>query len=367
MAPVLVGKQHISGEDRNLFALPPCLGGLGIDIPPQIADRLHKNPTVNTEPLKESLLKMGTDEFTNTQANQDHLRQQVKCENNVEQKKRADEVHADLDVTTRRAMKLAQEKGASIWLTTIPLQKYLFALHKGAFRDAIALRYGWRPNGMAIQCVCGANNSVSHALSCARGGFVIRRHNEIRDLTAILLQDVSTNVQIEPSLQPLTGEVLAGRTANREDQSRLDVKCTGFWYPFQDAFLDVRVFNPLASSNISTTSEVLFRRNECEKRRAYDQRVREVEHASFTPLVFSVTGGIGPSADVFYRRLAHLMSDTKGLPYAKVINWIRCSLRFSHLRVAITAIQGTRPGKQAPDTDMIILSSSEARLAPEGH
>ena len=139
---------------------------------------------------------------------------------NVQQKK-DDEVHADLDVTTRRAMELAQEKGASIWLTTIPLQGHVLALHKGAFRDAIALRYGWRPTGMAIQCVCGANNSVSHALSCAGGGFVIRRHNEIRDLTATLLQDVSTNVYIEPTLQPLTSEVLTRRTANREDQSRL--------------------------------------------------------------------------------------------------------------------------------------------------
>ena len=121
LIPALVGKQHISDEDRNLFALPPRLGGLGIDILPQIADRLHKNSKVITEPLKESLLKMGTDESTNTQTNQDHLRQQVKRENNVEQKRKVDEVHADLDVTTRRAMELAQEKGASIWLTTIPL------------------------------------------------------------------------------------------------------------------------------------------------------------------------------------------------------------------------------------------------------
>ena len=82
-------------------------------------------------------------------------------------------------------MELAQEKGASMWLTTTPLQEHLIALPKWGiqlYRDAIALRYGLRPNSMAIQCVCGANNSVSHALSCARGGFVIRRHNEIRDL-----------------------------------------------------------------------------------------------------------------------------------------------------------------------------------------
>ena len=44
------------------------------------------------------------------------------------------------------AMTLAQEKGASIWLTSLPLEEYGFSLHKGAFRDALALRYGWLPS-----------------------------------------------------------------------------------------------------------------------------------------------------------------------------------------------------------------------------
>ena len=34
------------------------------------------------------------------------------------------------------AMDLAQEKG---WLTSLPLEEFGFTLHKGAFRDAIAL------------------------------------------------------------------------------------------------------------------------------------------------------------------------------------------------------------------------------------
>ena len=34
-------------------------------------------------------------------------------------------------------------------------------------------------------------------------------------------------------------------------------------------------------------------------KRGYEQRVREIEHGSFTPLVFSLTGGIGKAATVF--------------------------------------------------------------------
>ena len=44
----------------------------------------------------------------------------------------------------------------------------------------------------------------------------------------------------------------------------------------------------------------LYRRHEQEKKREYGDRVREVEHASFTPLVFATTGGMGKEATIFY-------------------------------------------------------------------
>ena len=77
-------------------------------------------------------------------------------------------------------------------------------------------------------CVCGKANGVEHAMSCCKGGHVIRRHNEIRDITASLLKEVTHNVETEPSLQLLTGELLKGRSANTKDEARVDIKCTGF-------------------------------------------------------------------------------------------------------------------------------------------
>ena len=41
----------------------------------------------------------------------------------------------------------------------------------------------------------------------------------------------------------------------------------------------------------------VYRRHKNEKRRGYQQRILEVEHDSFTPLVFSATGGMGPSSN----------------------------------------------------------------------
>ena len=117
-------------------------------------------------------------------------------------------------------MDLAQEKGASSWLTPLPLEEFSFTLHKGAFRDAIALRYGWQPAYSPSSCACGSNFSVEHALSCPKGGFPTIRHNEIRDLTANLMSEVCQDVCVEPTLQPITGEV---PTAITDDGTRLDI------------------------------------------------------------------------------------------------------------------------------------------------
>ena len=40
---------------------------------------------------------------------------------------------------------------------------------------------------------------------------------------------------------------------------------------------------------------------ELDKKRKYDERIREVERGTFSPLVFSSSGGMGPSATVVYK------------------------------------------------------------------
>ena len=47
-------------------------------------------------------------------------------------------------------------------------------------------------------------------MSCMKGGFVHRRHDDVGDLFASLLKDVCHDVEVEPHLQPLTGEVFRG-------------------------------------------------------------------------------------------------------------------------------------------------------------
>ena len=66
---------------------------------------------------------------------------------------------------------------------------------------------------------------------------------------------------------------------------RLDIHARGVWERQRSAFFDVRVFLPNADS--------IYRQHENEKKRKYATRVLEIEQGTFTPLVFSTTGGMG--------------------------------------------------------------------------
>ena len=60
---------------------------------------------------------------------------------------------------------------------------------------------------------------------------------------------------------------------------------------FERAYIDIRVFNPHAPSNLSSQISSTYRRHERKKRQKYDQRVREIEHVSFVPFVMACSGG----------------------------------------------------------------------------
>ena len=185
--------------------------------------------------------------------------------------------------------------------------------------------------------------SVSHSLSCPHGGFPTIRHNAIRDTTAQLLHQVCSNVSTEPTLQPLTGEQLQYRTANVEDHARLDVAASGLWGSrFERTLIDVRVFNPYAPSNQSAPRTTVYHGHEREKRRHYEERVRQVEHATFVPAVMSASGGMGKAATTLYKRVATLLAAKRGEQCSHVMAFIRCRITFSLLRSCIICLRGCR-------------------------
>ena len=118
----------------------------------------------------------------------------------------------------------------------------------------------------------------------------------------------------------------------------------GFWGGRSErAFIDVHVFDPFAPSNMATSLPACYRKhkNIMIKNRAYGQCIREIEHASFTPVILSATGGLAHEATFFYKRLASLLAQKWGDEYSTVMGWLRCSLSFSLLHSAILLLDTT--------------------------
>lgn len=148
---------------------------------------------------------------------------------------------------------------------------------------------------------------------------------------------------VEPALQPVVDHTVVTPGTNVTDSARLDIAMNGFWgVRFERCFLDVRVLNPHAPSNKSKSIGAVYRAHEKEKRRMYERRVLEIEQSSFTPLVFSVTGGMADECSLFYKRLASLVADKREQSYSHTLDWLRCCLSYTLLRSSIQCLRGAR-------------------------
>ena len=329
LIPALTGQPPPNDEIRDLLALPARLGGMALTNPTTTADVEFSASNTISNPLKTAILQQSFNYPCDVVQEQLEARGEVRKMKRERSTQIATDLSQTLSISLKRSMDLAQEKGASTWLTSLPIQEFGFALHKRTFQDAVALRYNWQPLKAPSTCTSGTKFSVEHALSCPKGGFPSICHNEIRDVTANLLTEVCNDVCVEPDLQLIDGESYTGSSANTQDGARLDIAADGCWGGrFEHTFFDVCVFNPHAPSN---RHPHCYRKHEQEKKRQYEQRVREVKHASFTPLVLSATGGMANEVTVFYKRLASCLAIKWDQPYSATMSWLRCRLTFGGL------------------------------------
>ena len=104
----------------------------------------------------------------------------------------------------------------------------------------------------------------------------------------------------------------------------------------------MRVCHPNAVSYRDLEPQQIYRIHENEKKRLYSKRVLDIEHGTFTPLVFTTTGGMGKECLMYHSRLAQLIAIKKGEQYAKTISWIRTRTSFALLRSALVCLRGSR-------------------------
>ena len=147
------------------------------------------------------------------------------------------------------------------------------------------------------------------------------------------------------------------------DEARLDIRARGFWRPGQSAFFDVRLTNTNSQSQINKPLNSIYRTHELEKKRKYNDRVLNNEHGSFTPLVFSITGGMSSECSVHHKILAEKIAQKTGQRYDQVMSWIRCKLSFLIIRSALLCLRGSRSVKMNTDTiDDFDLACDDTRL-----
>ena len=127
------------------------------------------------------------------------------------------------------------------------------------------------------------------------------------------MSEVCEDTEIEPKLTPLSGEELKSRTSDNLNEARVDIRTRGFREQGQQAFFDLRVFDPNAIRYQSKSLQQCHVMNEQEKKRAYNERILPIDHGTFTHLVFSVNGNMGRACQKFCSRLAQMISEKRNL------------------------------------------------------
>ena len=143
-------------------------------------------------------------------------------------------------------------------------------------------------------------------------------------------------------LTPLTGEKMKYKTANTEDDARSDIAVQSFWSRGTRAFLDIRVYNPLCKVYATKSLTVCHKENEDQKKRAYNERIVQVERGTFTPLVFTCFGGQSHECSRFYKELYCKLAIKRNMSVMAVTNFVRTKLSFTLLKSTLLCLRGTR-------------------------
>ena len=139
LIPAFLGGREVSDDMRKVYALPARLGGLGIGNPVEDAAFEYENSMLITEQLTDAIFHQ------HSQLNIDEERQagakaEVSSRKSARFKAVQDELKALLSEDKMKVIDLSAEKGASIWLTSLPL--------KSTVSDSTS-------SSLTMRCVCG--------------------------------------------------------------------------------------------------------------------------------------------------------------------------------------------------------------------
>ena len=307
-------------ELKELVNLSPAQGGIGIpDLKRESSEQFNTSLDITAPHVNSIVTQSSTIPARELMEEKKH---EINAQRRAATKSQIDTIDDSLSPDLLQAVQQTRDKGASSWLNAIPIEEHGLPLNNQEFGDFLCLRYNLPLPNLPSYCACGKMFSVDHALSYKKGGFIAQRHDTIRDLLTSHISKVCRNVETELLLQPLDNEVFNLQFTVISQDVRLDMKVGGFWTRGVTAFFDVQVTNANSQSNQGKHTATIFKEEENEKKRKYNQRVIDVEMGTFTPLVFSTNRGMGLDCQNFLRTLGNKLSSKDNKPYTSIISWL---------------------------------------------
>ena len=191
--PAITDCRHLSRDDRKLLALPTRLGGLGIPVLGDLCSIENDNSKQVCQNLSSKIIAQNDGVFDHVGAPIRDIRRRITGQREARHRAQLEELRSTMTDEQIHANDISQLKGSSIWLV-----EEGYVLSKREFFDAIRLRYRWQLRWLPSHCACGKLLvTVDHALSCLKGGFIHRRHDEIRDLLAAAIDEVAHDVRVD--------------------------------------------------------------------------------------------------------------------------------------------------------------------------
>ena len=249
LLPTLFGQtEPLPSDLRQLVTLTPAQGGLDVPDLRFEAPQQFAASTSITAPYVDSITTQSMFMVAGENSTEE-LKRQHQALKTASLKLRMENSDSTLPSDQLRSVNQSRDKGASSWLTAVPLVDQGVVLNKQEFRDSPRLGYNMPLSDLPSKCVFGEKYTVCHALSCKKGGFHLRR-------------------------------------AVTSPKARLDFKAGAFGLVELQHFFDVTVTNVNSKCNQGKATSTFFKEHEEEKKRKYQQRVLDVEMGSFTTLTW---------------------------------------------------------------------------------
>jgi hypothetical protein len=242
--------------------------------------------------------------------------------------------------------KVAGDQALGEWITAHPSGASNWLLSRDQYRVGFCVRYGKTPAHLPAKCDgCGACNNLHHALTCAKGGLLVARHNDVRDVYAELAIKAlgKGRVRVEPPIFP-PGPAEPGDAAD----SRGDLALDGLWAPRVKAILDVTISHTEAPSHLNRSAAAVTRSRQERKKKKYlkaclDQRMH------FTPFACSTSGQLAPEASASLKRLGYLLHLKWDRPMSVVTRFINTQMSFAIVRACTACVYGMRKHRYCGD------------------